>query len=77
MADRRPPKLLLTSTRTSPHSPPNQMIDLFDGANNEALLIEDCDGNPNPHHWLGDGYCDDGTDVDDGGEHACIILPLL
>ena len=20
-----------------------------------------------PHHWLGDGYCDDGSDVDDGG----------
>ena len=31
------------------------------------MLIEDCDGTPNPHHWLGDGYCDDGTDVDDGG----------
>jgi hypothetical protein len=45
----------------------HEMIDLFDGVNNDALLIEDCDGNPNPHHWLGDGYCDDGTDVDDGG----------
>ena len=43
------------------------MIDLFDGVNNDALLIEDCDGTRNPHHWLGDGYCDDGTDVDDGG----------
>ena len=43
------------------------VIDLFDGVNNDALLIEDCDGNPNPHHWLGDGYCDDGSDVDDGG----------
>ena len=32
------------------------MIDLFDGVNNDALLIEDCDGTPNPHHWLGDGY---------------------
>ena len=43
------------------------MIDLFDGVNNDALLIEDCDGTPSPHRWLGDGYCDDGSDVDDGG----------
>ena len=28
----------------------HEMIDLFDGINNDALLIEDCDGNPNPHH---------------------------
>mgnify|MGYP007024468532 CR=1 FL=1 len=26
----------------------HEMIDLFDGVNNDALLIEDCDGNPNP-----------------------------
>eukprot|EP01052_Picozoa_sp_SAG31_P025789 SAG31_NODE_2285_length_6011_cov_5.276556_2_plen_167_part_00 len=45
----------------------HEMIDLFDGVNNDALLIEDCQGNPNPHHWLGDGYCDDGSDADDGG----------
>ena len=31
-----------------------------DGINNDALLIDDCNGNPAPHHWLGDGYCDDG-----------------
>ena len=34
------------------------MIDLFDGVNNDALLINDCNDNPMPHHWLGDGYCD-------------------
>jgi hypothetical protein len=31
-----------------------------DGINNDALLIDDCNNNPSPHHWLGDGYCDDG-----------------
>ena len=41
--------------------------DLFDGINNDALLIEDCNNNPMPHHWLGDGYCDDGSDIEDGG----------
>eukprot|EP01052_Picozoa_sp_SAG31_P010384 SAG31_NODE_568_length_14006_cov_4.252119_4_plen_164_part_00 len=45
----------------------HEMIDMFDGVNNDALLIADCAGNPNPHHWLGDGYCDDGSDTDDGG----------
>ena len=28
----------------------HEMIDLFDGINNDALLIDDCDGNPFPHH---------------------------
>ena len=28
----------------------HEMIDLFDGINNDALLIEDCEGNLNPHH---------------------------
>ena len=45
----------------------HEMIDLFDGVNNDALLINDCNDAPMPHHWLGDGYCDDGSDVDDGG----------
>ena len=45
----------------------HEMIDLFDGIDNDALLLDDCNGNPAPHHWLGDGYCDDGTDVEDGG----------
>ena len=35
------------------------MIDLFDGIDNDALLLDDCNGNPAPHHWLGDGYCDE------------------
>ena len=30
----------------------HEMIDLFDGINNDALLIDDCDGNPNPHHCV-------------------------
>ena len=30
-----------------------------------------------PHHWLGDGYCDDGTDVDDGGGDVRQSLALL
>ena len=29
----------------------HEMIDLFDGINNDALLIDDCNGNPAPHHW--------------------------
>eukprot|EP01051_Picozoa_sp_SAG22_P005758 SAG22_NODE_353_length_11812_cov_58.910783_7_plen_1690_part_00 len=33
-----------------------QMIDLFDCVNNDALLIDNCDGNPTTHHWLGAGY---------------------
>ena len=28
----------------------HEMIDLFDGINNDALLIDDCEGNPMPHH---------------------------
>ena len=28
----------------------HEMIDMFDGITNDALLIDDCDGNPNPHH---------------------------
>ena len=40
----------------------HEMIDLFDGINNDALLIKDCNGKPMPHHWLGDGYCDNGKD---------------
>jgi hypothetical protein len=32
----------------------HEMIDLFDGINNDALLIEDCAGNPMPHHCK---YC--------------------
>ena len=74
---------------------------LQDGINNDALLIDDCNGNPAPHHWcaryapapssspiwspyrraprrLGDGYCDDGTDADDGGldctPRICLLL---
>ncbi len=50
----------------------HEMIDLFDGIDNDALLLDDCNGNPAPHHWLGDGYCDDGTDVEDGGLDCAI-----
>ena len=39
----------------------HEMIDLFAGANNDALLIPDCNGDLKPHHWLGDGFCDDGS----------------
>ena len=53
----------------------HEMIDMFDGINNDALLVADCDGNPNPHHWLGDGYCDDGSDTEDGsGNFNCNIF---
>jgi hypothetical protein len=45
----------------------HEMIDLFDGIDNDALLLDDCNGNPAPHHWLGDGYCDDASDIEDGG----------
>ena len=30
----------------NPHTLPCQ-----DGINNDALLIDDCNGNPAPHHW--------------------------
>ena len=52
----------------------HEMIDLFDGVNNDALLIDDCNNAPMPHHWLGDGYCDDGSDVDDGGGDVRLAL---
>ena len=45
--------------------------DLFDGIDNDALLINDCNDNQMPHHWLGDGYCDDGSDLDDGIAPTC------
>ena len=57
----------------------HEMIDLFDGVNNDALLLSDCNGAwgtaPMPHHWLGDGYCDDASDLDDGGGDCAGPLP--
>ena len=47
--------------------------DLFDGIDNDALLINDCNDNQMPHHWLGDGFCDDGSDVQDGGGDCALI----
>eukprot|EP01049_Picozoa_sp_SAG25_P000368 SAG25_NODE_12_length_28061_cov_181.931795_16_plen_5330_part_01 len=31
---------------------------MFDGVDNDALAINDCNGKPFPHSWLGDGFCD-------------------
>ena len=44
-----------------------------DGIDNDALLINDCNNNQMPHHWLGDGFCDDGSDVKDGGGDCALI----
>ena len=44
-----------------------------DGIDNDALLINDCNDNQMPHHWLGDGFCDDGSDVQDGGGDCALI----
>ena len=47
------------------------MIDLFDGVNNDALLIPDCNGDLKPHHWLADGYCDDGSTPTGSSNRGC------
>jgi hypothetical protein len=44
----------------------NEMIDVFDLVDNGALTVRDCQGNMYPHRWIGDGFCDDGTDTEDG-----------
>ena len=36
----------------------HEMVDMFDGVDNDALAIKDCNGKAYPHHWLGDGFCD-------------------
>jgi hypothetical protein len=46
---------------------PHELIDVFDGKDNDKLLIKDCNGHLMNHHWVGDGYCDDGKDRKDGG----------
>lgn len=38
-----------------------------DGQNNDAVTIKDCNGKKVPHHYLGDGFCDDGTNTKAGG----------
>ena len=47
----------------------HEMIDVFDGVDNDVLAIDDCNGNSMPHSWLGDGFCDDGEEHG-GEEHA-------
>jgi hypothetical protein len=47
---------------------PHELIDVFDGINNDALSLKDCNGKSAPHHWLGDGYCDKGKDGHQGGK---------
>jgi hypothetical protein len=39
----------------------HEMIDLFDGVNDDSMVVKDCNGKNVPHHWLGDGFCDDGA----------------
>jgi len=55
----------------------HEMIDLFDGVNNDALLIKDCNNKAFPHHWLGDGYCDNGKDSKDGGGDCAQPRPSI
>lgn len=40
----------------------DELVDLFDGQNNNALVLPDCDDADFPDYWLGDGTCDDGSD---------------
>ena len=40
----------------------DELIDLFDGQDNQALVLPDCDNADFPDYWLGDGTCDDGND---------------
>lgn len=44
----------------------NEMVDVFDLVENGALTVRDCRGNMYPHRWVGDGFCDDGTETEDG-----------
>ena len=44
-----------------------ESVDLFDGKNDDEVLVKDCDGNMHPHSWIGDGSCDDGLN----SEHCC------
>jgi len=54
----------------------HEMMDVFDGVNDDALGIKDCDGNTYPHHWLGDGFCDQGKSDKNkkGGNFNCNIF---
>ena len=36
----------------------HEVVDVFDGVDNDALTLQDCAGNDFPHHWLGDGKQD-------------------
>lgn len=45
----------------------SETVDLMDGKNDDVVLIKDCDGNPHPHTWVGDGLCDDGVN----SAHCC------
>ena len=40
----------------------DELMDLFDGQDNQALVLPDCDNADFPDYWLGDGTCDDGND---------------
>ena len=44
----------------------NEMVDVFDLVENGAMTVRDCQGNMYPHRWVGDGFCDDGTETEDG-----------
>ena len=55
-------------------------MDVFDGVDNDALMIDDCNADPAgapgsspqfPHHWLGDGFCDDGCRDAGGAVRPC------
>ena len=38
-----------------------EVNDLYDGKDNQALLLPDCASAEMPDYWLGDGVCDDGS----------------
>lgn len=39
----------------------SELVDLFDGQDNNALVLPDCSNEDFPDYWLGDGTCDDGS----------------
>eukprot|EP01051_Picozoa_sp_SAG22_P008968 SAG22_NODE_716_length_7715_cov_6.435399_3_plen_1185_part_00 len=66
----------------------HELVDVFDGVDNDQLTLTDCAGETFPHHWLGDGICDNGEgdrgidlncnifNCDDGdcGSDSCAVL---
>jgi len=48
-----------------------ELIDVFDHFDNNALTVKDCSGNKFPSRWLGDGFCDKGGESEDCLDGKC------